>query len=319
MGKEIFRGFDKMKEINKCRICGKNEFKYLFKKQNSSKKKINFFKCKNCEIIFPNPSPTNKELKKHYSKEKYYALKKIDKNSRKVKFRHLMYKTYFKKNKDFVKKILFIPFKFLIRGTKIIPKNKLLDIGSGNGQFIYEMKMFGVDVYGVEPNNFNEIGSKEEKLKIKKSDLISAKYPKEYFNLITMNHVLEHLNNPSETIKEIHRILKKEGLFIMGLPNSNSLAYNLFKKNWLGLSDEGHLINYSEKNLSKFLEDYGFKIKKVRYNSRPNQFVVGFYLTFNIKKRRGAINRILEAMFVPLTLLVNSLKIGDQIEIWCTK
>ena len=50
------------------------------------------------------------------------------------------------------------PLKFTSRGTKISPNSRLLDIGSGSGQFLYEMKTLGLDVYGVEPGNFDKEG-----------------------------------------------------------------------------------------------------------------------------------------------------------------
>ena len=142
-----------------------------------------------------------------------------------------------------------------------------------------------------------------------------------------MNHVLEHVNNPLETIKEIHRILDKKGLFIVGVPNSDSLAYKIFKSNWFALEAPRHLFNYSAKNLKKLLEDNGFKVKKIRYNSRPTQFVASLYYALGIKKpneilfsnKNKLINNLLKILFLPLTWFVNSIKCGDQIEIWSEK
>ena len=174
-----------------------------------------------------------------------------------------------------------------MRGTKIAKNKRFLDVGSGSGQFLYEMKQFGMDIYGVEPSDFDEKTAKEKKLNILKSDLIKANYPSNYFDIITFNHVLEHVNNPLKTIKEIHRILKKDGALIIGVPNSNSLAYWLFKKNWYQLDVLRHLFNFSDKNLGNLLKKEGFKIKKVRYNSRPSQFVVSLYFALGIKKEKG--------------------------------
>ncbi|MGY4884240.1 MAG: class I SAM-dependent methyltransferase [Nanobdellota archaeon] len=310
-----------MKSLNKCEICGSKEIFFLFKQRDKNLNipgKFSLSECKKCKSIFLNPQPSYSDLAKHYSKDKYYSLKKIDTNSRKLQMKMLLYKTYFSKEDNTLLKIILSPIKFIIRGTKIFQNSKLLDIGSGSGQFLYEMKKLGLEVYGIEPGDFDEQGSKKYKLNIKKSDLIKTNYPNEFFDIITMNHVLEHTNNPHEIIIKIKRILKKNGIFILSVPNSNCLAYKLFGKNWHQLDVPRHLINYSNKNLRFILEKHGFKVLKVRYNSRPNQFVMPLYFLLGVKKRTGIVNKILELFFLPLTWIINSLRIGDQIEVWCT-
>jgi SAM-dependent methyltransferase len=181
------------------------------------------------------------------------------------------------------------------------------------------MKELGMRVYGLEIGEFNEKETRKYKLNIQKKDLLKYNAKKGSFDIITMNHVLEHISNPNETIKKINHLLKKEGIFIAGVPNKNSLAYWIFRKNWHQLDVPRHLFNYSDKNIRILLGKHGFKITKIRYNSRPNQFVVSLYFLFGIKKRTGVINRILEGIFLPLTWMVNVLKKGDQIEVWCEK
>ena len=65
------------------------------------------------------------------------------------------------------------------------------------------------------------------------------------------------------------------------------------------------------------LEEVGFKIKKIRYNSRPSQFTVSLRYVLGFKSKK--IEKILEMVFLPLTWIVNLLKTGDQIEIWSKK
>ena len=314
-----------MKTLEKCEICGNDSFKFLFKQKDKNMgfdQKFSLFACKSCDSIFLNPVLSYQELEKYYSSGRYYSLEKIKNknNSKKIKFKLMLYKIYFDfKKRHIFKRFIFSPLKFNLQGT-IIDKNKrLLDIGCGSGQFLYEMQVLGLNVQGIEPGNFDQEGNKKYKLRIKKSDLINTNYPRESFHIITMNHVLEHLNKPQENIKEVYRILKKDGIFMVAVPNNRSLAYKIFGKNWHQLDVPRHLINYSDKSLKILLEKNGFKILNVRFNSRPNQFVVSLYFLLGIKKRAGLLTRFLELLFLPLTWLVNSTKQGDQIEVWCSK
>jgi 2-polyprenyl-3-methyl-5-hydroxy-6-metoxy-1,4-benzoquinol methylase len=313
-----------MKYLKKCEICGDKKIKFLFNQKDKNLGILGEFslsKCLNCGVIFLNPPPSSNESEKFYPKKEYYSLNKIktEKDSKKTKTKLRLYGIYFSEKNNFLRRIIFSPIKFIIRGTIIKKDIKILDIGCGSGQFLYEMKTLGLDVYGVEPGKFDEEGNKKYDLNIKKGNIGKIKYPKEYFDIITLNHVLEHINNPNTTLLEIKRIIKKEGTFILGVPNTNSLAFKIFGKNWYQLDIPRHIINYSEKNLKFLLNKSGFKVIKIRYNSRPSQFAVSLLFVFGIKKREGILNRILEAIFLPLTWLVNSLRIGDQIEVWCIK
>ena len=318
MGREVFKNNTKMKILTKCEICNNTRFTHLFigrDKLLGLQGEFDLVKCNCCGVEFLNPQPNHQELKKYYDSNKYYSLKKISNDSFKTKFKIFLYKLYFTKNNNYMYKLLFSPIKFMIRTTILKKGLKILDIGSGTGQFLYEMKQCGLNVYGVEPGDFDE----SENLNIKNTTLLNAKYPSNFFDIITMNHVLEHLDNPNETIKEIYRILKNNGIFIIGVPNTRSLANKLFNKNWLAYDVPRHLFNYSDKLIVDILKQHNFKIKEVRYNSRPSQFVMSLYFLLGIKKRDGFINNILELLFTPLTLLVNSIKFGDQVEILCKK
>lgn len=311
-----------MKKLKECPICLSKKITFLFNQQDKNINilgKFSLFKCNNCDGIFLNPQPSSKESEKFYPEENYYSLGKIqdEKCSIKTRIKMKLYNLYFSKNKNLFKRAIFSPIKFMIRGTNIRKDGKLLDVGCGSGQFLYEMKSLGLDICGIEPGNFNEEGNKKYDLNIKKMDIKSARYPKDSFDIITLNHVLEHLNNPNETLYEINRVLKKEGTFILGIPNTNSLAYKIFGKNWYQLDIPRHVINYSNKNIHILLGKNGFKIQKIRYNSRPSQFSVSLMYTFNIKNR--FIKNILNVIFLPLTWIVNSLRAGDQIEVWCEK
>lgn len=321
MGRKILKNI-KMKSLRECPICLNKNIKFLLYQKDKNlgiPGNFSLYECSNCRGIFLNPRPSPRESEKFYPKREYYSLDKIKtkENSMKTRTKLKLFYIYFSKNKNVLKRIIFSPFKFIIRGTIIKEGAKLLDIGSGSGQFLYEMKQFGMEVYGVEPGDFNKADSKKYELNIKNVDLIKAKYHKDSFDLITINHVLEHVINPNETLLEIKRIIKKDGTLVIGVPNTNSLARKIYGKNWYQFDIPRHVINYSERNLSFILNKNGFKIKNIRYNSRPSQFSVSLMYLLNIKSR--TMEKLFSTIFLPLTWVVNSLKTGDQIEVWCEK
>ena len=312
-----------MKIIKFCNFCGNKSLKFLFYGKDKNfylPGKFPIVKCKKCGLIFIWIALDLKKLERYYPK-KYYSYNKIDTNSFKLKIKMLLYNLYFNQNNlNPLLKLLFLPLLPFSRGAVILPGKKLLDIGSGSGQFLYEMKQFDMKLYGLEPGNFDKESAKKQGLNIKNADLLKARYPKEYFDIITINHVLEHVPDPAKNIEEIYRILKKNGKLIMGVPNYRSLAFFLFGRNWYQLDVPRHLHDFSDKILIRKLKEGGFKIRGIRYNSRPAQFTISLFYLFDINpKKHPIITNIFNIIFLPLTYAVNTIKWGDQIEIYCSK
>ena len=312
-----------MKITKSCSLCKNANLKLLFYGKDKNfhiPGKFPILECRKCRLIFMGIVPDSKELEKYYPKE-YYSYTPIDSKGFKFKMKIFLYNLYFNKKKgDYLSKMLFSPFLPFVRGVIISPGKKLLDIGSGSGQFLYEMKQLEMNGQGLEPGSFDEKSARRYELNIKNTDLLGAKYPKEYFDIITMNHVLEHVPNPAKDIEEIYRILNKKGKFIVAVPNYRSLAFFLFGKNWYQLDVPRHLNDFSDKILVKELKGQGFRIERVRYNSRPTQFSISLLYSMNINpKKHPFLTNFLNLFFLPATYFVNSIRLGDQIEVYCSK
>ena len=306
-----------MKLLTSCKICGGQKFKVLFKQKDKNlgvPGKFGVSVCKNCRVYFMNPFPEKKDTAKYYPTKSYYSLSTIDKDSLKTNLKIKIYKTFGKEGFD-LKKLLLAPIYSFSRGVVFKKNAKLLDIGSGSGQFLYEIKQVGMQGYGVEPGKYDKASAKREGLTIQNTGSLK-RYKPQYFDIVTLNHVIEHLDEPRTTLREIRRVLKKEGTLIIGLPNTNSWAAKLFGKNWYQLDMPRHLLNYSEKLLKDLLEEAGFKILKVRHNSRPSQFSVSLRYLLNIKKR-GIFEKILDVIFIIPTWVTNIFRVSDQIEVYC--
>jgi len=306
----------KMKKRKNCDLCGNKKFKKLFINKDriyESKEKFKIVRCENCGLTFIGSELDEKELSRYYPKKEYYSLNENYIETLKLK----IYETYY--NKKFSsKKILFLPLKFMVRKIFLKKGGKFLDIGCGDGKFLKLIKSFGMDCYGVEPNNVENI--REKMLNILNRNLKYVRFKKNFFDVISLNHVLEHLDNPTEIFKEIHRILKPNGKVIIATPNINSFSAKFFGNKWFQLDTPRHLFLYSEDTLKKYAKKEGFKIKEIKYNSTPLQILVSIsYLLreFNMNKnllKKFSTNKILFLIILPFSNLLNFLKRGDQFE-----
>ena len=113
-----------------------------------------------------------------------------------------------------------------------------LDIGSGTGELIQLVRdKFNVSCYAVD---YTDTLMQDENQKVDVVDLnyCSLPYDDNFFDAITFTEVIEHLEDHRKILKEINRVLKKDGVLIVTTPNILNLKsrvrfflvgfYNLF-------------------------------------------------------------------------------------------
>lgn len=137
----------------------------------------------------------------------------------------------------------------------------LLDIGAGTGDFLFRAKSKGWNVKGTEPNiKARELASKKGVKLIEDSSGFSSAS----FDVITMWHVLEHVPNLEEQIKELKRLLKKDGLLVIAVPNFKSYDAKKYKNFWAAYDVPRHLWHFSRSSIQNIFDPYGLKIEKTR-------------------------------------------------------
>lgn len=145
---------------------------------------------------------------------------------------------------------------------------KLLDIGCGwEAKLLKSIENY-ID-YGVG------IDFKPPKLKTEKLETIESFLEKELpfenesFDVVTMLAVLEHLSCPEDILKEIHRVLKKDGRLIITVPSKivkpilEFLAYNMHVIDMLEIED--HKKYYNKKDIFEAAEISNFIVEKHKY------------------------------------------------------
>jgi 2-polyprenyl-3-methyl-5-hydroxy-6-metoxy-1,4-benzoquinol methylase len=140
--------------------------------------------------------------------------------------------------------------------SELLPKGaRCLDAGSSSGEFVYLLRKRGFDACGVEANlPYAEYSQKELGVPVSISPF-SEYESDEKFDLITMFHVLEHLENPVRDLSCLAGFLKPGGKLVIEVPNI--LYPNMaFSHKW----HPGHLFSFTDQTLSMLLEKSGFKV-----------------------------------------------------------
>lgn len=230
-------------EFITCNLCHSKISSFLFEAQDyitGSKHKL--VRCENCRLVYVNPRPGMEEISEYYPATYYgkepFTYERIDAESR-----------------------------FKIIKNMLQPSSRVLDIGCGRGLVLGKCSNMGCEVYGTELSLTSSWYAREVlKLKIFNKHLIDCSFADDYFDLITMYHSLEHLEDPLGNLREIYRVLKPGGILVIEVPRFNSWMSVLFKGNWFHLDVPRHLYHFEDNTLEQLLNAVDLKvIKKKRY------------------------------------------------------
>lgn len=134
---------------------------------------------------------------------------------------------------------------------------KILDVGCGTGANLEMLANFGT-AEGVDISDDALDFCKAKGLKAHKGLAESLPFEAESFDLVTALDVVEHLDDDIAGLKEIHRILKKDGKTLIFVP--------AFMWLW-GVQDDisNHRIRYTKKQIVERLNNAGFEIERATY------------------------------------------------------
>lgn len=260
---------------NKCIICDSKNLLFILRKS-----KHNLFKCNKCGLIYVYPRPNLNQL----VKDCYSQLGEK------------------RKHKKIFSEILDRLDKFKIKDKM---KCNLLDVGCSTGIFLSIAKERGFNVYGVEVNERTAEIANNNKLNVFVGVLKNANFKDNYFSIIHLGSVIEHVPDPVALLKESKRILKKGGIIIISTPNSecfwfkaSRLLYQWFKFPWSVLIPHYHLFLFSESNFEKLLSRMKFKILDINYHKCSLRHQLGGTGLFKKLKKEKSIKILLYTLLV---------------------
>jgi 2-polyprenyl-3-methyl-5-hydroxy-6-metoxy-1,4-benzoquinol methylase len=166
-----------------------------------------------------------------------------------------------------------------------VKKGELLDVGCGNGIFLFLMKKAGWDVQGVEPDPVAAKRVAEHfGVAVTEGTLPGVGLPDTWFDVVTLSHVIEHVHDPIGLLRECRRVLKPGGRMVIVTPNSESWGHQAFGDCWRDLDPPRHLYILSSETLRCCAEKSGIQVDLLRTSSRIAR---GVWVVSRIIKDRG--------------------------------
>jgi len=158
-------------------------------------------------------------------------------------------------------------FRYLPKTAAAEPR--VLDVGCGGGQWLSRAAQTRWKVFGADPDPSAVNLAKSNGLTVRQGGIEVWKDSPEDFDALTMSHVIEHVHDPRDVLKQAWHLLKPGGQLYVETPNIDALGHSLFGRNWRGLEAPRHLVLFNGKSLLGLLRQAGFV--NVRQQLAPSQ------------------------------------------------
>ena len=224
-----------IEEVN-CPICERSKGEPLHAEGS-----FQMVRCLSCQFVFLNPRPTGDSLFRFYQQylpEEESSIESWEKMMKPVFYRAANLLGRYKRD------------------------GRLLDVGTGFGFFLAEVKKKGWETVGVEiSQKAMDYARGVLGLNIHPGPLEKIGFPGNHFDAVTGFYVIEHLSHPMDFLRECHRILKPGGLLLLRYPHTTPIK-NLLQL--FGIQNRlydlpAHLSDFSPRMIQQCLEKIGFR------------------------------------------------------------
>ena len=223
-----------------CQLCGGTHFETVSERDRHGKP-LKTVICMGCGVITNDPIPSDEELAAFYTSDYRKEYKgAAEPRMRQVWRNFERIERHYVRNHD------------IYKGRK-----KLLDLGSGSGEFMFIASKAGIDSLGVEPNQDYSAYTRDKLgLNVMTQTLEETEFADGAFDLIRLSHVLEHMRDPVRSLKVLRRWLSDDGVLFLIVPNTrNDAAARVHGK----LFHYGHIFNHSPYTLRLAARMAGFE------------------------------------------------------------
>ncbi len=233
----------------KCCVCSNSDPKEFTLQY--SKEKFSVVTCNKCGLYFIPPYFRKKISYENYKNEAVTEAVRRGNNWVKIQRHKLRFQTI----------------------KKYKTSGDLFDLGSGWGHFMLAGIELGYNVYGIEISEQPYLYSKNDlKLPVDHIDFFEMKEDKK-FDIVTLWDVLEHIDKADLFIEKCAKVTKSDGILVIQVPQIDSYFAKKYKDDWkmMGLD---HVNYFSKKTITQLLEQYGYKVEKIKSSFEIKLFIM---------------------------------------------
>ena len=236
-----------------CPVCGSSAIQPALEARDYtvSEKLFAVWHCNGCTARFTQDVPEKADIGSYYQSDNYISHSDTQEG--------LVNRLYHR-----VRAITLHSKRDLVCKTSGKKTGLLLDIGCGTGAFLHTMKESGWTVEGLEPDSGARSRAAERYgLSVRPVEELFQLPPASY-DVISLWHVLEHVYNPEEYVREFKRLLKPGGLLVVAVPNYTSYDASRYGAYWAAYDVPRHLSHFSPRSMQLLMKRGGLEVKAMK-------------------------------------------------------
>lgn len=244
-----------------------------------SHQQFSVWHCSNCTLRFTQDVPAQDAIGPYYQSDSYISHSDTKKGLVNTLYHLVRKRTLNGKRK-------------MVIAETGMSRGAILDIGCGTGAFLHTMKIAGWEITGLEPDDTARKKAAElYGLQPEGPDKLFQLQPASY-NAITMWHVLEHVHQLHDYIKQLAALVAPKGKIIIAVPNYTSKDAEMYQEFWAAYDVPRHLYHFSPASMRQLISSYGLTVKKVK----PMWFD-SFYVSMLSEQYKTGKGNIVKAFF----------------------
>ena len=257
--------------IKVCPVCGSAHVERAMTciDHYASSEAFYLCRCQDCDFLFTQDFPVEAGIGKYYETPDYISHSDTKKG--------LMNKAY-----HWVRGYMLGRKARLVAREAHRKEGRLLDIGTGTGYFADTMKRRGWQVEAVEKNAQARAFAKEHFGLDVKPDTALQDFAPGSFDVITLWHVMEHLEHLNETWDTLNSLLTEKGVLIIAVPNCSSYDAKKYGAHWAAYDVPRHLWHFTPGTIQRL----GAKHEFILAARHPMPFDA-FYVSMLSEKYMG--------------------------------
>lgn len=209
-----------------------------------TKEPFEIVECSACHLLYTTPRPDTDHIGAYYESDEY-----LSHQENKSGLVPSIYEAV--KSVNIKRKVKL--------ATQELPIGSLLDIGCGVGDFLLAVSKTGWNIAGIEPSEHAKAIASQRLGFTPLDPTQTCELSDASFDVITMWHVLEHVDQLHEQLHQLERLLKPGGRLVIALPNYQSYDANYYREHWAAWDVPRHLNHFSKETLTHIVQDFHFK------------------------------------------------------------
>ena len=257
---------------DKCPLCKSGAIKKRFACTDrfATGESFDIYECEECGLAFTQDIPDEKEIGRYYESPTYISHSNTN--------RGIVNRIY-----HLVRKMMLQKKARLVKRLTQLKNGKMLDYGAGTGHFARVMVTKGWDVTAIEKSDkARELAAREFGFEMLPTEAL-AEIKDKSLDVVTMWHVMEHIQDPDKMWDELHRILNDTGAAVIAVPNSASYDAQKYKEHWAAYDVPRHLWHFTPSTITHWSKKHGFLLEK-QYTMPFD----GFYISMLSEQYKGA-------------------------------